>query len=66
MHCKKKHEQSWIGNKSLLYDTVKVQSFFRISGLQKYFVINLGGIEDSENVDNERRLKGRLAEFQLT
>jgi hypothetical protein len=34
--------------------------------LQKYFVVDLGGIEDSENVDDERRLEGRLAEFQLT
>jgi hypothetical protein len=34
--------------------------------LQKYFVVDLGGIEDSENVDNERRLEGRLTEFQLT
>jgi hypothetical protein len=66
MHCKKKHEQSWTGDKSLLYDTVKVQSFFRTSGLQKYFVVDLGGIEDSKNVDDERRLEGRLAEFQLT
>jgi hypothetical protein len=63
MHCKKKHEQSWTGDKSLLYDTVKVQSFFRTSRLQKYFVVNLGGIEDSKNVDDERRLKERLTEF---
>jgi hypothetical protein len=34
--------------------------------LQKYFVVDLGGIEDSKNVDDERRLEGRLAEFQLT
>jgi hypothetical protein len=66
MHYKKKHKQLWTGDKSLLYDTVKVQSFFRTSGLQKYFVVDLGGIEDSKNVDNERRLEGRLTEFQLT
>jgi hypothetical protein len=37
-----------------------------MSGLQKYFIVDLGGIEDSENVDNKRRLEGQLTEFQLT
>jgi truncated hemoglobin YjbI len=43
-----------------------VQTFFRTGGLQKYFVVNLGEVEDKENLGNERRLKRRLAEFQLT
>jgi hypothetical protein len=34
--------------------------------LQKYFIVDLGGIEDSKNMDNERRLEGRLTKFQLT
>jgi len=36
-HCKKEHQQSWTGDKSLLYDTISVQTFFRSGGMQKYF-----------------------------
>jgi truncated hemoglobin YjbI len=43
-----------------------VQTFFRTGGLQKYFVVDLGEVEDEENLGDERRLKRRLAEFQLT
>ena len=50
MHCKKNHQQAWTGEKSLLYNTVKVQSFFRTRGLQKYFVVNL---VDARNVRND-------------
>ena len=39
-HCKKSHQQAWTGDKSLLYEAVKVQSFFRTGGLQKYFIVN--------------------------
>jgi truncated hemoglobin YjbI len=49
-----------------LYDCIKVQTFFRTGGLQKYFVVNLGEVEDKENLGDKRRLKRRLAEFQLT
>jgi hypothetical protein len=45
---------------------VKVQTFFCIGGLQKYFVVDLGDVEDEENLGDERRLKRRLAEFRLT
>jgi hypothetical protein len=65
-HCKRIHEQAWIGNTSLLYDCVKVQTFFRTGDLQKYFVVNLGEVEDEENLGDERRLERRLAEFRLT
>jgi hypothetical protein len=43
-----------------------VQTFFRTEGLQKYFVVDLGEVEDKENLGDERRLERRLAEFQLT
>jgi hypothetical protein len=36
-HCKKDHHQAWTGDKSLLYNTISVQTFFRSGGLQKYF-----------------------------
>jgi hypothetical protein len=65
MHCKKEHKQSWTGDKSILYNTVKVQSFFRTSRLQKYFRVNWDKVEDAETLDKERRLKARLAKFKL-
>jgi truncated hemoglobin YjbI len=43
-----------------------VQTFFRTEGLQKYFVVDLGEVEDKENLGDERRLERRLAKFQLT
>jgi hypothetical protein len=43
-----------------------VQTFFRTGGLQKYFVVNLGEVEDKENLGDKRRLERQLAEFQLT
>jgi superfamily II DNA helicase RecQ len=39
-HCKKEHGLRWIGDTSELYTEVKVQSFFRTGGLQRYFVVN--------------------------
>jgi hypothetical protein len=33
MHCKKNHQQSWTGDKSALYSSVKVQTFFSSEGL---------------------------------
>jgi hypothetical protein len=33
--------------------------------LQKYFVINLEGIENTEIIDDKRRLKRRLTKFKL-
>jgi hypothetical protein len=62
-HCKKNYKQAWIGNISLLYNYIKVQIFFYTGGLQKYFVVNLGKVEDKENLGNKRRLKRQLTEF---
>jgi hypothetical protein len=64
MHCKEKHTQAWIGNTSLLFDFVKVQTFFCTGGLQNYFMVDWGNVENTEEVDDERRLEGRLAEFR--
>jgi hypothetical protein len=38
-HCKKHHQLAWVGDKSQLYSIVKVQSFFRTGGLQRYFKV---------------------------
>lgn len=50
-HCKRNHEQVWVGEKSLLYKTVKVQSFFRTGGLQKYFIVKAGVVRERQNSD---------------
>jgi hypothetical protein len=38
-HCKKHHQLAWVGDESQLYSIVKVQSFFRTGGLQRYFKV---------------------------
>jgi hypothetical protein len=35
-HCKKHHQLAWVGDESQLYSMVKVQSFFRTGGWQRY------------------------------
>jgi hypothetical protein len=52
-HCRKLHELSWTGNKSVLYESVKVQTFFRGGGLQKYFIVDLGIGENGEKFDQD-------------
>jgi hypothetical protein len=39
MHCNRDHQLAWLGDKSQVYNSVKVQSFFRTGGLQKYFIV---------------------------
>ena len=39
MHCREKHKITWKGKASKLFETVKVQTFFRTGGLQRYFVV---------------------------
>jgi len=38
-HCKRYHGLAWVGDKSQLYSIVKVQSFFRTGGMQRYFEV---------------------------
>ena len=65
MHCNKIHQQAWVGEKSLLYNTVKVQSFFRSGGLQKYFIVDLVDAQIDENAGVENIVSGLLAEYEL-
>jgi len=65
-HCKKNHQQAWVGEKSLLYKTVKVQSFFRTRGLQKYFVVNLVDAKINKNARVENIVSRLLAECKST
>ncbi|KAL1640171.1 hypothetical protein SLS61_010262, partial [Didymella pomorum] len=66
MYCKKTHQQAWVGEKSLLYKTVKVQSFFRTGGLQKYFIVNLVDAGNTENDEVENIVQAQLAEYRST
>jgi len=54
-----------VGEKSSLYDTVKVQSFFHTGGLQKYFIVDLADVGNPENAWEEERVQARLAEYKL-
>jgi hypothetical protein len=40
-----------VGEKSLLYRAVKVQSFFGTRGLQKYFIVEVGVAEHRVDLD---------------
>jgi hypothetical protein len=40
MHCKKYHQLGWKGHKTVLYCSIKVQTFFRTGGIQKYFRVD--------------------------
>jgi superfamily II DNA helicase RecQ len=63
-HCRKLHQLSWTGDKSALYSSVKVQTFFSSGGLQKYFIVDLGA---ENNVENSERLEpNQVAQQQLS
>jgi hypothetical protein len=51
MHLKRDHEQAWEGEKSNLFTSVNVQTFFRNGGLQRYFIVELGEGENGEKLD---------------
>ena len=65
-HCKKDHQKAWVGEKSLLSKTVKVQSFFRTGGLQKYFIVKTAEAENTQDVNVEVAVQRQLAEYKLT
>ena len=41
-HAKKQHGIAWKGNTAALYTEVKVQTFFKLGGLQRYFIVDTG------------------------
>jgi hypothetical protein len=67
-HCKKAHRQVWKGDTSTLYKRVKVQTFFRTGGLQRYFVVRAADSGNAPAVSREVAdvVNERLAEWQLT
>ena len=50
----------------MLYKTVKVQSFFRTGGLQKYFIVDLVDAGNVENAGVENSVQAQLDEYKLT
>jgi hypothetical protein len=61
IHCKKKHEQSWTGDKSVLYQSVKVQTFFSSGGLQRYFIVELDGVGNGQDLDQNHVVDQQLS-----
>lgn len=59
MHCKKSHQQTWTGRVSNLFEDVKVQTFFRTGGLQKYFIVDVV----SSRGENGSVVEQQLAEW---
>jgi hypothetical protein len=64
MHLKKNHHQAWKGEKSALFSSVKVQTFFRSGGLQKYFLVDVGVAENAENT--EKLDQNKIVKQQLS
>jgi hypothetical protein len=68
IHTKKHHNIAWKGDTSTLYKRVKVQTFFRTGGLQRYFVVRAADSSNALAVSREVAdvVEERLAEWQLT
>jgi hypothetical protein len=60
IHLKKSYQQAWKGEKSELLAHVQVQSFFRLGGLQKYFIVEGGNVENGQNVDQNQVVMRQL------
>jgi hypothetical protein len=60
-HLKKNHQQAWKSDKSEFYESVKVQTFFRSGGLQKYFIVKPGGEDNSETLDRDQVVERQLS-----
>ncbi|KAI9882030.1 MAG: hypothetical protein M1823_006233, partial [Watsoniomyces obsoletus] len=67
-HCRKDHKLRWIGNTSEFYTEVKVQTFFRTGGLQRYFVVNEADNEDEPSavVEVQDKVDKLLASWSET
>ncbi|KAL6164428.1 hypothetical protein ACJQWK_09163 [Exserohilum turcicum] len=63
-HLKKNHQQAWKGEKSALFDFIKVQTFFRAWGLRKYFIVSLGVGENREKLDQKERVQQQLSDWR--
>ena len=73
IHAKKQHSIAWKGNTAALYTTgIKVQTFFKSGGLQRYFIVDAGQIRSSSSTTLSTRnpttdtVKEQLAEWDAT
>jgi len=65
MHCKNAHQIRWVGDTQKLYDKVRVQTFFRSGGFQRYFTVNESYQEASPDADTQQ-LRTLLDEWKGT
>ncbi len=63
-YYKKEHQQAQKGDTRALYKDIKVQSFFRTRGLQKYFIINLDVVENREKLDPNYIIQQQLDHYK--
>jgi hypothetical protein len=63
-HCRKSHQLSWTDDKSTLYESVKVQTFFSGEGLQEYFVVDLDIGESEKKSDSNQVIQQQLNAYQ--
>jgi hypothetical protein len=68
IHIKQKHKQGWKGRESMPYENVKVQTFFRTGGLQRYFTVNAADTNSEPSIPRkvEEVVRRRLAEWKAT
>jgi hypothetical protein len=66
IHCKKDHQQAWASDKTVLYNTVKVQTLFNTSGRQKYFTVHLGADKETDEAGQSSVVQQQLGAWQET
>jgi hypothetical protein len=63
-HCKKEHNISWTSNKSMLFQSVKVQTLFRGRSLRKYFIVDMGSSKKEENPTTDNVVLQQLSAYE--
>lgn len=67
-HCRRAHRRPWTGDTNALYTKVKVQTFFRTGGLQRYFVVSTAdhGTGTGHSQDDKSKVDEWLGEWKQT
>jgi len=63
-HCKKGHALPWRGDVETLFEKVKMQTFFRKGGLQRYFIVR--GSKSSHLSKEKTNVDKTLSEWRGT
>jgi superfamily II DNA helicase RecQ len=66
IHCKEKHKLRWSKNRDGLFDQVKVQTFFRTAGLQRYFIVNALSSNAPVSLQQKEEVERLLGEWKTT